>query len=285
MFGTSGNVDPATGSVSGAFEPSTDSCVLIGASAGRTAPAELLAGNGATPAGFHQPAVPGAPATNAGESWTNSLGMEFVWIPDGTFLMGSPEGGRDRERQHGVRISQGFWMGKYEVTQGEWESVMGENPSAFSECGARCPVDTVSWYDAQWFIGRLNERETGRGNRYRLPTEAEWEYAARAGTTGARYGELDEIAWYSENSGRTTHPVGQKRANAWGLHDMLGNVYEFTADWYRSYPGADHEVRNGRVIRGGGWGNSARDVRSAVRYSYSPGRRSNSLGFRLVRTE
>ena len=285
VFGTSGNVDPATGSGSGSFEPSTDSCVLIGASAGRTVPAELLAGNGATPAGFQQSAVPSAPATNAGESWTNSLGMEFVWIPDGTFLMGSPsyeEGRESNERQHGVRISQGFWMGKYEVTQGEWESVMGENPSAFGECGARCPVETISWYDVQWFIRGLNERETGRGYRYRLPTEAEWEYAARAGTTGVRYGEKDEVAWHYGNSDRTTHPVGQKRANAWGLHDMLGNVYEWTADWYRPYPGAYDRARGGRVLRGGSWNAG---VRSADRHYWRPGDRRGSIGFRLVRTE
>ena len=294
VFGTSGNVDPATGSASDSFEPGTNSCVLIGASTHRTAPAELLAGNGATPAGFQQAAVPGAPPTSATESWTNSLGMEFVSVPAGSFVMGSPqdeEGRHLSERQHGVRISQGFWMGKYEVTQGEWEAVMGTNPSYFNECGSRCPVERVSWYDVQEFIRRLNERESGNGYVYRLPTEAEWEYAARAGTTGARYGELDEVAWYEANSGETTHPVGQKGANAWGLHDMLGNVWEWTAGWYGDYPTGsvtDPEgpsAGSGRVFRGGGWLRGARYVRSANRNYDSSRRRGYGIGFRLVRTE
>ena len=167
----------------------------------------------------------------AGEAWVNSLGTEFVWIPMGNFLMGSPEdeGGRyPEERQHEVRISEGFWMGKHEVTQGEWGAVMGTNPSHFSDCGPRCPVEGVSWVDTQEFMRRLNSREFGNGYVYRLPTEAEWEYGARTGAPGARYAELDAIAWYSANSGRRTHPVGQKQPNAWGLHDMLGNVWEWT---------------------------------------------------------
>ena len=226
--------------------------------------------------------------------WTNSPDKEFVWIPAGEFLMGSPsyDEGRDSdERQHEVRISQGFWMGKYEVTQGEWESVMGANPSSFDECGSPCPVETVSWNDVQEFIRSLNERETGRGYRYRLPTEAEWEYAARAGTTETRHGELDEVAWYGDNSGHSTHPVGQKRANAWGLHDMLGNVWEWTGDWYGEYPAGKVTDSGGpstgsfRVIRGGSWGTGARGVRSAARGGHPPGGRINTIGFRLVRTE
>ena len=137
-----------------------------------------------------------------GESWTNSLGMEFMWIPAGRFLMGSPEDEEGRhvsatEVQHEVRISKGFWMKKYEVTQGEWELVMGANPSYYDECGPRCPVEGVSWDDTQEFIRGLNKGKSGRGHRYRLPTEAEWEYAARSGTTGARHGELDEIVLFS----------------------------------------------------------------------------------------
>ena len=232
----------------------------------------------------------GSAGPGAGETWTNTLGMEFVGVPAGSFVMGSPqdEAGRwPRERQHEVRISQGFWMGKYEVTQGEWEAVMGANPSAGTECGLRCPVEWVSWFDVQDFIGRLNERETGRGYRYRLPTEAEWEYAARAGTTGPRYGELGEIAWYLDNGGM--HPVGQKGANAWGLHDMLGNVLEWTADWYGEYPsGAVTDPRGSdmgltRVVRGGGWWDIAWGLRSAFRGDRSPGDRYGNVGFRLVR--
>ena len=220
--------------------------------------------------------------------------MEFVWIPAGEFLMGSPsyeEGRESNERQHEVRISQGFWMGKYEVTQGEWESVMGSNPSSFDECGSRCPVERVSWGDLQEFIRSLNERETGRGYRYRLPTEAEWEYAARAGTSVVRHGELDEVAWYADNSGHSTHQVGQKRGNAWGLHDTLGNVWEWTGDWFGEYPAGQVTDSGGpstgsyRVYRGGGWGNGAGRVRSANRSYGSPGGRGSHVGFRLVRTK
>ncbi len=230
----------------------------------------------------------------AGEAWTNSLGMEFVWIPVGNFLIGSPMDDADRftdERQHEVWISEGYWMKRHEVTQGEWVAVMGANPSRFAICGPRCPVEQVSWEETQEFIGRLNSRESGSRYVYRLPTEAEWEYGARAGTTGARYGALDAIAWYGNNSGRRTHPVGQKRANAWGLHDMLGNVWEWTGDWYGAYPSGSVTDPDGpkagsaRVARGGGWSNNARRVRSANRNSYSPGDRSYSIGFRLVRTD
>ena len=239
----------------------------------------------------------GAAPPAAGATWTNALGMEFVGVPAGSFVMGSPEDEEGRFDWEGpqreVTLSRGFWMGKYEVTQGEWEAVMGSNPSRYEECGARCPVETVSWEDVQGFVARLNEREAAAGSaaRYRLPTEAEWEYAARAGTTGARYGELDEIAWWSGNSGRTTHPVGEKRANAWGLHDMLGNVWEWTADWYGDYSSGAVTDPTGpssgsyRVYRGGGWIDFARDVRSAHRYSSAPGLRYDGLGFRLVRTD
>ena len=262
----------------------------------------------------------------AGESWMNALGMEFVWIPAGIFLMGSPmneEGRNINERQHEVRISDGFWMGKYEVTQGEWEAVMGTNPSHFSDCGPRCPVESVSWEDTQEFVRRLNSREFERGYVYWLPTEAEWEYAVRAGSDEAtpegamrilgasNAPVLDGQAWYRGNSGVAyagghdcsgweqrynaetcgTHPVGQKRANAWGMHDMLGNVWEWTGDWYGAYPSGTVTDPEGpktgsdRVLRGGSWGSIARFVRSADRSSNSPGRRDAAIGFRLVRTE
>ena len=263
----------------------------------------------------------------AGQRWQSPLGMEFAWIPAGIFKMGSPEGEAGRagdEVQHEVRIRQGFWMGKYEVTQGEWEALMGGNPSHFESCGARCPVESVSWDDVQDFILELNWWESGNGYRYRLPTEAEWEYAARAGSAGATpegdlriYGPgyasvLDGQAWYRGNCKVTyaggvsvtemdkgyeshgtcgTHPVGLGRANGWGLHDMLGNVWEWTADWYGDYPtGTVTDPRgpstgSGRVYRGGGWYDYARYVRSAHRGHYSPGYRSNYVGFRLVRTE
>ena len=230
--------------------------------------------------------------------------MEFVRIPAGSFLMGSRER-TDEERQavpfddrpyphegpqHSRSVGQ-FSLGKYEVTQAQWQAVMGSPPRCFVEECESCPVVCVSWADTQEFIGKLNVRESESGYRYRLPTEAEWEYAARAGTTGVRYGQLDEIAWYEGNSGRSRHPVGEKQANAWGLHDMLGNVAEWTADWYQSYPGADDEfdfTGLDRVVRGGSWEHGARSVRAAERLIGSPGTHSyyvTSRGFRLVRTE
>ena len=148
-------------------------------------------------------------------------------------------------------------------------------------------MEKISWEDVQEFIGKLNARSGGRP--YRLPTEAEWEYAARAGTTEERYGDLDEIAWYDSNSGGTTHRVGEKAPNAWGLHDMLGNVWEWVQDWYGSYPGGSVTDPTGpgsgsfRVRRGGSWGLHARTCRSADRSRNSPGDRFYDLGFRLLR--
>ena len=216
-------------------------------------------------------------------------GMEFVWIPAGEFRMGSTSEEADAVEQPvtQVRISRGFWLGKHEVTQAEWQGLMGTNPSHFSGCG-QCPVESVSWEDAQEFIGRLNAMD-GAGT-YRLPTEAEWEYAARAGTTGDRYGNLDAIAWCGGNGGSRTHPVGQKVPNAWGLYDMLGNVLEWVGDWYDGYPGGTVTDPRGpgsgshRVLRGGGWGGNASGCRSSVRDSGPPGRRLHHLGFRLLRT-
>ena len=246
------------------------------------------------PAGTHYLRVTGFGTADYTLTLEDTLEDTFVWIPAGTFVMGSPkdeDGHRELfEGQHQVQLSQAFWMGKFEVTQREWEAVMGENPSHF-DC-ARCPVETVSWVDVQEFIRRLNERESGSGYVYRLPTEAEWEYAARAGTTGARYGELDEIAWYRDNSGGTTHPVGQKRANAWGLHDMLGNVSEWVGNQLYEYPSGPvtdppqgPTVDGRHMMRGGAFDLIARFIRSAYRDYQSPHWDSRSWGFRLVRTE
>ena len=226
-----------------------------------------------------------------------SLGMEFVLIEAGTFQMGSPatEAGRqDREGPvHQVTISQPFYLGKVEVTQGQWQAVMGDNPSYYSACGATCPVEQVSWKDIQGFIAELNRREGIE--TYRLPTEAEWEYAARSGTqTAYHFGNganrLEQYGWYRNNSGSSTHPVGQKRPNAWGLYDMHGNVLEWVADWYGDYPrGAVTDphgpsTRFSRVYRGGSWANTARYCRAAGRRRDWPGDRSPALGFRLART-
>ena len=229
-------------------------------------------------------------------------GIEFVWVPPGEFRMGSRSRYADSDEKPvtRVRLTRGFWLGKYEVTQAQWESVMGSNPSRFKNCGANCPVERVSWEDVQAFIRKLNGRSGGRG--YRLPTEAEWEYAARGGTTADTYAGdltnlrgndpvLNRIAWYRENSGRRTHPVGRKAPNGWGLHDMLGNVWEWVGDWYGDYPGGTVTGPSGpgsgsnRVVRGGSWDFNARICRSANRSRNSPGVRYDGLGFRLLRTE
>ena len=228
-------------------------------------------------------------------------GMEFVGIPPGEFLMGSTSRhAYDNEQPvTRVRISRGFYLGKHEVTQSQWQAVMGNNPSYFENCG-RCPVEKVSWEDVQVFMGRLNARSGGE--RYRLPTEAEWEYAARAGTTTDTYaGNVTEpsgsdpvvngVAWYNENSGDRTHPVGQKAPNGFGLYDMLGNVDEWVGDWYGDYPGGTVTDPAGpgsgsvRVIRGASWDRIARVCRSALRIRFPSGLRSVALGFRLLRTE
>ena len=223
----------------------------------------------------------------------NSLGMEFVRIEAGEFVMGSTNGGSDEAPVHRVRLSQAFDLGKYEVTQAQWEAVMGTNPSDFSACGGTCPVESVSWEDVQTFIGKLNALE--RVGAYRLPTEAEWEYAARAGTQtaysfGEDAGDLDRYGWYDENSDTRTHPVGRKRPNGWGLYDVHGNVWEWVADWYGGYSSDlvtdphGSATGAGRVYRGGGWNSPTRYCRAPNRLYDAPGDRINSLGFRLART-
>ena len=214
-------------------------------------------------------------------------GIEFVVIPAGRFRMGSANVDEDERPFHLVTLSRGFELGKYEVTQGQWETVMGSNPSYFKKCGKDCPVEQVSWHDAQKFLEKLNNRRDGY--RYRLPTEAEWEYAARAGTTGDYAGNLDEMAWYGGNSGGVTHQAGQKRSNAWGLYDMHGNVWEWCQDWFGQYPSGSVVDPTGpatgedRVYRGGSWISRARFCRSAIRYGGGPGRRDYDMGCRLAR--
>ena len=230
-----------------------------------------------------------ASAQNLGDSMVGRAGMEFMWIPPGEFRMGSTstEAGEDEQPVTQVRISRGFWLGKYEVTQREWVEVMGSNPSEFSGC-ERCPVEMVSWDDVGEFINRLNAME-GR-DVYRLPTEAEWEYAARAGVTDDRYGGVDAIAWHAGNSESRTHPVGEKTPNAFGLHDTLGNVFEWVQDWHGDYPGGTvtdprgPESGSGRVGRGGAWFRDAEGVRLSARPAAPPGDRYGALGFRVLRT-
>jgi formylglycine-generating enzyme required for sulfatase activity len=219
--------------------------------------------------------------------------MEFILIPAGSFTMGADKNFEDayddEMPQHRVTIGKPFYLGKYEVTQAQWTAVMGNNPSKFK--GQDNPVEQVSWDDAQAFIKRLNQKEGH--NRYRLPTEAEWEYAARAGTTGAySFGDdvdgLGRYAWYRDNSGDKTHPVGRKEANPWGLYDMHGNVWEWVQDWYGDYSSASVTDPKGpsagsmRVFRGGSWRYSARLCRAANRYACPPDTRYANLGFRLA---
>jgi formylglycine-generating enzyme required for sulfatase activity len=214
--------------------------------------------------------------------------MKFAYIPAGEFYMGSETGDEDESKIRRVKITRGFWMGIYEVTQAQWEAVMKKRPSNFSECGGNCPVERVSWQDVQKFIEKLNESSPD-GYRYRLPTEAEWEYAARAGTSGDFAGEIDAMAWHQGNSGNKTHPVGQKSPNGWGLYDMHGNVWEWVQDLYGDYEGETVTDPTGvvsspsRVVRGGGWSNPESFQRSANRSNSSATNKFGYLGFRLVR--
>lgn len=172
--------------------------------------------------------------------------------------------------------NKNYAMGKYEVTQAEWQAVMGSNPSNFTSCGDTCPVEGVSWDDIQTFLQKLNQK-TGR--QYRLPNEEEWEYACYGGSKTEYCGgsNIDSVAWYKDNSNGTTHPVGQKQANGYGLYDMSGNVWEWQQDWY------DNSQKQ-RALRGGSWGNIPQNVRAANRSSDVPTYRCLSSGFRLART-
>ncbi|MBK9337056.1 MAG: formylglycine-generating enzyme family protein [Lewinellaceae bacterium] len=196
----------------------------------------------------------------------------------------------DEKPAHQVTVPD-FYIGKYEVTQKQWREVMGKAPSYFKNCDD-CPVEQVSWSDIQEFLQKLNAANPGKN--YRLPTEAEWEYAARGGSLSGGYkyagsNSIDEVAWYSTNSGSKTHPVGGKKANELGLHDMSGNVREWCSDWWDYYPATAQTNPTGpgtgghRVIRGGSWGYDALLCRVAYRSSNTPTLRDNALGFRLCR--
>ena len=230
------------------------------------------------------------------DTTTNSIGMEFILIPSGSFRMGGDkrlEQAEDHETpRHIVKISNAFFMGKYEVTQMQWSEMMNHNPSEFID-NTR-PVERVSWNDVQVFIQKLNTKE--KIDKYHLPTEAEWEYAARADsessyTFGSDPKILSQYAWYRNNSGGETHPVGQLSPNAWGLFDMHGNVHEWCQDWFdrKYYSQSPTNAPLGpstglaKTLRGGDWGSEGWYCRCASRSLSSPDRRSNRLGFRLIR--
>lgn len=226
-------------------------------------------------------------------TYVNSIGMRFRRIPAGTFQMGSTEGQKDERPVHEVKITEPFYMGIHEVTQVQWGILMDRDPSYFR--GAHRPVDSVSWHRARIFIDRLNKRE--ETDLYRLPTEAEWEYAVRGGSdTRFHFGEardsLSAHAWYGFNSERRTHRVGRKRRNPFGLYDTYGNVWEWVRDAYgprfyersaRVDPMNHGSPFGARVIRGGGWFAVVSDLRSANRGWARPGARDPQLGFRIVR--
>jgi formylglycine-generating enzyme required for sulfatase activity len=234
---------------------------------------------------------------------TNSTGMKLVLIPKGAFTMRSEieeERASNNEEQYQVTISKHYYLGVTEVTQGQYEKVMGTNPSRFQGNkvqgdSSNLPVEQVSWEDAVEFCKKLSDlpEERKAGRVYRLPTEAEWEYACRAGSRsfysfGASSKSLGDYAWFVGNSGLQTHPVGEKKANAWGLHDMHGNVVEWCSDWYGKYPkGAvsdpgGPDEGSGRVERGGYFGGGAQFCRSAFRYGRVPSYRGGCLGFRVA---
>jgi formylglycine-generating enzyme required for sulfatase activity len=240
----------------------------------------------------------------------NTIGMEFVLIPAGSFMMGShisPEEvtrkfGGDTEwyecehPQHKVTISEEFYLQVTEVTQSQWKKVMKDNPSEFKDCEDYCPAEKVSWYDAKKFIKKLNEIE--KTDKYRLPTEAEWEYACRAGTTtnfsfGDDASKLVKYGWYSDNSEARTHPVRTKEPNPWGLYDMHGNIMEWVEDdWHKTYDGApadgsgwldkNNDTALVRAICGGSWFDSASACRSTSRGFNASNERDYDIGFRLA---
>lgn len=235
-------------------------------------------------------------AAKAGDIFRDcSYCPEMVAIPPGSFIMGSPTADPARSENegpaHAVKIARPIAVGRTAVTQVQWVALMGGNPSYFANCGADCPVEWVSWNDAREYISRLNAKT---GKDYRLPSEAEWEYACRAGGTQAYCGSDDpeSVAWYGTNSANTTHPVAGKKANAWGLHDMSGNVFEWVEDcWNRNYERAPTDASawtsgqcSMRVLRGGAWWSGPEALRSAKRLRLATDDRNGISGFRVVRT-
>ncbi len=226
---------------------------------------------------------------NAANQWETTVQakqvrLALVKIPGGTFLMGTP-GSTGADKAHLVTIGRGFWVGKFPVTLAQWDAAMGPGSKA-PDANANRPKTSMSWNDAQVFIEKLNWMQTAW--TFRLPTEAEWEYACRGGTEGAWYGDVDAIAWYAENSGKVSHPVGEKLPNAYGLYDMVGNVWQWCQDRYADYPAEamvdPHGPESGelRVTRGGSWNDPALLCRSAYRSKNAQDSRFSNLGVRVV---
>lgn len=231
-----------------------------------------------------------------GEVVRAESGIELVWVGPGRFKMGADNISSDERPTHWVTIGRGFYMGKYEVTIGQWRKVMGDLPARMKEgleekfkSSDDLPVMRVSWDNAQEFIKRLNERD--KLYVYRLPTEAEWEYACRAGTTGDYHGDLKDVAWYEDNSRGSTHLVGTQQPNAFGLYDMHGNVFEWCLDInHQNYNGAPADgsawitgKEVGRhILRGGSWSKGASELRSAQRRGADAEYNSENIGFRVV---
>ena len=237
-----------------------------------------------------QKKISGYYGPSPGDIMTNSIGMKLVWIPAGEFMMGSNDGGSGEKPVHKVKLTKGFWMGQCEVTQEQYKEIMGKNPSRFS--GSSNPVEKVSWHDAMEFCKKLSSKE---GKTYTLPTESQWEYACRAGTStnysfGSSESSLGNYGWYTSNSSRKTHPVGQKKPNAWGIYDMRGNVSEWCLDWYdkgyySSSPSVDPSgptSGSGRVLRGGCWSSDPEYCRSAARFGFIPDYSGINFGFRVI---
>lgn len=219
-----------------------------------------------------------------GQGYSVFGGLPMIWCPAGEFVMGSPEieeGRWQDEEQHIVQLSQGFFLARTPVTQAQWKSVMGNNPSRF--IGELNPVERVSWDDAHEYLSKMNELFPVDGWEWGLPTEAEWEYACRAGTDAPYFfGDRDllgDYAWYYQNSSDTTHPVGEKLPNPWGFYDIVGNVWEWCQDVYGPYYGDE------KVMRGGSWLRTAQRCRSAGRSRNNPGSRYSNVGFRPVLRE
>ncbi|RJR26659.1 MAG: formylglycine-generating enzyme family protein [Desulfobacteraceae bacterium] len=240
----------------------------------------------------------GRPAGRPGEVKTftaNGVSFKMIRMPAGEFPMGSSSGEPGRENdeiQHRVRITKDYWLGETEVTQELWKAVMGSNPSHFSKCGEDCPAENVSWHDCVEFINKINGIVSGGG--FRLPTEAEWEYACRSKGRSERYcggNDPEANGWFEKNSGGKTHPVKRKKPNAMGFYDMSGNVWEWCSDWYGEYPEGlaidpkGPDAGGGKVNRGGAYHNGAGFLRAANRDGDNPSVRSDRIGLRLARTD